>query len=115
MKENIKPIPTENKKIRGKRIFTHVVFLALPILCIFFVSFWGFTGYICGRLSRHIPIVVCMIYPVAVILMILCFFASIARLIYAWRKCTWARRMLIITEICLPIVFVALLIMPMRL
>lgn len=47
--------------------------------------------------------------------MIFCFFASIARLIYVWRKRTWAKRTLIITEICLPIVFVALIIMPMRL
>ena len=115
MKEHIEPITTEDKKLRGKRILSHVVFLALPILCILLVPFWGLIGYMCGRLSRHIPIVVCMIYPLAVILMIFCFFASIARLIYAWRKCTWAKRTLIITEICLPIVFVAWLIMPMYL
>lgn len=111
MKEHIKPIQTEDKNPSGKRIVSHVVFLALPVLCILFVSFWGFTGYLCGRLSLHLP---CMLYPLAVILMIFCFLASIARLIYAWRKCMWARRTLIIIEICLPILFVALFIMPIR-
>jgi len=110
MKKHIKPIRTEDKNPSGKRIVSHVVFLILPILCILFVSFWGFTGYLCGRLSRHMP---CMLYPLAFILMIICFFASVVRLIGKWRKCTWAKRTLIITEICLPIVFVALLIMPM--
>ena len=113
MNEHTKPVRTVDKTARGKWKDSHVVFLVLPVLCIFFVSFWGFTGYLCGRLSRHMPITVCMLYPLAFILMIFCFFASIVRLIYAWRKCKWARRTLIITEICLPIVFVILLIMPM--
>jgi len=111
MKENTKPIQTKDKNPGSKRIVSHVVFLVLPILCIIFVSFWGFTGYLCGRLSIHMP---CILYPLAFILMIFCFFVSIVRLIDAWRKCTWAKRTLIITEICLPIVFVVLLIMPMR-
>ena len=114
MKEHIKPKETEGKKLNGKRTISHVVFLVLPVLCIIFVSFWGFTGYLCGRLSRHMPITVCMLYPLAFILMIFCFLASTIRLMRAWRKCTWARRTLIIIEICLPIVFVALFILPMR-
>ena len=114
MKEHIEPIQTKDKKPGGKRIVPHVVFLALPVLCIIVVSFCGFTGYLCGRLSRHLPVTVCMLYPLAFILMIFCFFASIIRLIRAWRKCMWARRTLIIIEICLPIVFVALLTMPIR-
>ena len=114
MKEQIKPVRTEDKKPRGKWKDSHVVFLALPVLCILFVSFWGFIGYLCGRLSLHMPIIFCMLYPSAVILMIFCFFASIARLIRSWRKCTRAKRTLIIIEICLPILFVALFITPIQ-
>lgn len=114
MKEHIKTKETEGKKLNGKRIISHVVFLVLPVLCILIVSFWGFMGYLCGRLSRHMPITVCMLYPLAFVLMIFCFLASIIRLMRAWRKCTWARRTLIIIETCLPIVFVALFMLPMR-
>ena len=112
MKEHTKPVRTEDKKTLGNWKELHVVFLVLPVLCILLVS--GIPGYLCGRLSRHIPLVVCMLYPASVIFMIFCFFASIARLIGAWRKCTWAKRTLIITEICLPIVFVVSL-MPLHL
>ena len=115
MEEDTKQ-PSANKKPGGwKWKEPHMVFLVLPVLCILFVAFWGLTGYLWGRLSIQMPVIARMLYPLAFILMILCFFASIARLIYAWRNCTWARRTLIITEICLPILFVVLFIMPMRL
>jgi hypothetical protein len=58
------------------------------------------------------PIITRMLYPVLVILMIFCFFASIVRLIVAWKTCTWANRTLIITEIFL-IVFAVSLMMPL--
>jgi len=111
MKEHIKPEQTENKKPRGKWKDSHVVFLVLPILCILLVPFMSISYSLCGRLSRHIILVVCMCYTALVIFMIFCFFASMVRLIYVWRKCTWAKRTLIITEIYLPIVSVVLLMM----
>lgn len=110
MKEHIKPIQTEDKKSRGKWKDSHVVFLVLPILCILLVPFMSISYSLCGRLSRHI-LLVYMCYTALVIFMIFCFFASIARLIDAWKKCTWAKRTLIITEICLPLVCVVLLMM----
>ena len=113
MEEDTKQPPAQKRQAGRKWKVSHMVFLALPILCILFVPFWGLTGYLCGRLSLHGPLVVCMLYPTVVILMIFCFFASIARLIYAWRKCTWAKRTLIITEICLPIVCVVSLMTPL--
>jgi len=115
MKEHIKPIRTENKKPHRNWKDSHVVFLVLPVLCILFVPFWDIAVYLLGGLSLHMPIIVCMLYPVLVILMIFCFFASIARLIGAWRKSTWAKRTLIITEICLPLVCVVSLMMPLPL
>lgn len=115
MKEHIKPEQTEDNKPRSKWKDSHVVFLALPILCILFVPFWGLTCFLYGFLSLQMPIITRMLYPALVILMIFCFFASIARLIGAWRKSTWAKRTLIITEICLPLVCVVSLMMPLPL
>jgi len=109
MKEHIKPIRTEDKKTSSnwKEL---VVFLVLPVLCILLVS--DLPGYLYVRLSLHMPIIARMLYPALVILMIICFYASIVRLIVAWKTCTWAKRILIITEIFL-IVFAISLMMPL--
>jgi len=115
MRENKKPIQIEDKKPRGKWKDSHVVFLVLPVLCILFVPFISLSYSLCGRLNRHILLVVYMCYTALVIFMIFCFFASIARLIGAWKKCTLAKGTLIITEICLPIVCVVSLMMQLPL
>jgi len=110
MKEHIKPIETKGKNLNGKRILSHVVFLVVPVLCILLVSV--IPGYLWERLSLHMPIIARILYPALVILMIFCFYASIVRLIIAWKACTWAKRTLIITEIFL-IIYAVLLTMPL--
>jgi len=51
-----------------------------------------------------------MFYPASGIFIIFCFFASIVRLISGWRRYTWKKKSLIITEIGIPVLFVALFI-----
>jgi len=116
VKEHIEPIQAKNKNLSSKkRIVSHVVFLALPVLCILLVPFISISYSLCGRLNRHILLVVYVCYTALVIFMIFCFFASIARLICTWKKYKWVKRTLIITEICLPIVCVVSLMMQLPL
>lgn len=89
---------------------SHTVFLVLPVLCIVLVPLGGLP-YLFGRLRWPLPTAVCMLYPALATFIIYCFFASVVRLIITWRRCMWAKRILIITEICLPIVFLVLFIM----
>jgi len=55
---------------------------------------------------------ICMIFPVTAIFIIYCFFAGIIRLFRDWKKYIWKKRILIVAQIGIPIVFVTLFIIP---
>jgi len=88
-----------------------VIFFVLPIICTVLVPLGGLP-YLCGRLSFHMGLVVCMIYPVIGVFIIYCFFAGVARLSRDWRKHSRKKKLIIVSEIVIPLAFVALFIIP---
>jgi hypothetical protein len=85
-----------------KRSF--VVFVVLPIIFIVLIPLGGLL-YLCGRLSLHAGLVMCMLYPATGIFIIFCFVTGIARLTRGWRG---DMKILFITQVGLPILFVIL-------
>ena len=88
-----------------------VIFIVLPIILTILVPLGGIF-YLCGRLNYHIGLVDCMLYPAIGVFIIYCFFAGIIRLFISWKKYNWKKRILLVAQIGIPIVFVALFIIP---
>ena len=89
-----------------------VIFLVLPSVCVFLVSFGGLF-YLCGRFSPYlIYFIVCPIYPVLGIFIIYCFIAAIDRLLCGWRKATRRKKLAVSAEIGIPLVSIALFVAP---
>ena len=109
--ENIETAKTGERKPGRNWKESHVIFLVLPIILTMLVPLGGIF-YLYGRLSWHIGMVVFMFYLPAYVFIIYCFFASIVRLFGGWRKHTWRKRILIITEVGIPVVFIVLFIIP---
>jgi len=85
-----------------------VIFLVLPTVVIFLVSFGGLF-YLCGRFSPHlVHFMVCPVYPVSGIFIIYCFIAGMVRLSRAGRKANRRKRALLLGEIGIPLVSIAL-------
>lgn len=56
----------------------YVIFIVLPIILIILVPLGGLF-YLCGRLSLHIGLIPCMIYPAIGVFIIYCFIAGVLR------------------------------------
>jgi hypothetical protein len=84
-----------------------VVLLVLPLVLTIFVPS-GAILYMYGRLNWH-PALLLLFHWAAAAFVVCCFFVSIVRLFMGWRKHTRKRRLLMVAEVGIPIVFVALL------
>lgn len=85
-----------------------VIFLVLPSVCVFLVSFGGLF-YLCGRFSPYlIYFLVCPTYPMIGLFIIYCFVAGVVRLFRCWRKSTRRKKLAVSAEIGIPLVFIAL-------
>ena len=109
-KENIETAQEMERKPGRNWKESYVIFIVLPILLTMLVPLGGIF-YIYGRLSWHIGMVVFMFNLPAGVFIIYRFFASI-RLFGGWRKHTERKRILIITEVGIPVVFIVLFIIP---
>ena len=108
-KENIETAQSQERKSPLDWNKWDAIFFVLPIILTILVPLGGLP-YLCGRLSRHLLLDICIFYPASGIFIIFCFFASIVRLISGLRRYTWKKKSLIITEIGIPVLFVALFI-----
>jgi len=90
-------------------ISTNLIFIVLPVICIILVPLGGIP-YLCGRLSFHMGLVVCMVYPAIGVFIIYCFIASILRLLRDLEKHNVKKKLIIVTEIIIPLFFIALII-----
>ncbi len=110
-KENIETAETEERKPRRNWKESKVIFLVLPIILTILVPLGGFS-YLCGRLNFHLALVVVMIYPVTGVFIVICFLGGIVRFFRDWSKSNKKGKCLIITQTGIPIVFVALFVIP---
>lgn len=110
-KENIETTQEKERKPGRNWKESYVVFIVLPIILTILVPLGGIF-YLCGRLNYHIGLVDCMLYPAISVFIIYCFFAGIIRLFISWKKYIWKKRILLVAQIGIPIVFVALFIIP---
>ena len=90
---------------------SYVIFLILPIILTILVPLGGLP-YLCGRLNLHMGLVICMLYPAIGIFIIICFLGGVIRLFRDWKKRNKKRKLIIVNQFVIPIVFVALFIIP---
>lgn len=112
-KENIETAQEKERKPGRNWKESKLIFLVLPIiLTILFPS--GVLWYLCGRFIPYAITLahVCLLYPVIGVFIIYCFFAGIIRLFSGWKKYIWKKRLLIVAQIGIPMVFIVLLIAP---
>ena len=110
-KENIEAGQNKERKPGRNWNESYVIFLVLPIILTILVPLGGLP-YLCGRLNLHMGLVIFMLYPATGIFIIYCFFAGIIGLFSNLKKHIWRKRILIVAQIGIPIVFVALFITP---
>lgn len=84
-----------------------LVFIVLPIVLILFVPTGGLL-YIWGRMSFRPGLIIAIVYPASGVFIIFCFVRGIVRLVRDWRG---DMKLLLFTQICLPIVFAVLVVM----
>ena len=87
----------------------YVIFLILPIILTILFPL-GVLFYLCGRFGPYATILahICLLYPVIFVFIVYCFFTGIARLSREWRKPRRRRKLIIGTEIIIPLMFFAL-------
>ncbi|MFB0525569.1 MAG: hypothetical protein ACETVZ_08490 [Phycisphaerae bacterium] len=109
--ENKHTAQTEERKPGLKWNKEYVIFLILPVIFTILVPLGGLY-YLCGRFSPYAIIVthICMLYTAIFIFIICCFFAGIARLSREWRKHDRKRKLIIVAEIGIPLLFIVLFI-----
>ncbi len=112
-KGNINTAETEERKsslVWNKQV---VIFIVLPIILTILIPLRGL-DYLCGRFSPYAITLayVSILYLVIGSFIIYCFFAGIVRLFGGWRKHTGKKKLLIVSEIAIPLLFVALFIIP---
>ena len=110
-KENIETAKTGKRKTSRDWSKQEMVFLVLPIVCIILGPLGGLP-YLSGRFSPSLTGYACMLYPVTGLIIIYYFFASIVRLFRGWRKHTGKKKLLIVAEIAIPLLLIALYIIP---
>jgi len=100
---------SQERKARPKWNKEYVIFLILPIIFTILFPLGGFF-YLCGRFNPYAGAVaqLCMLYPVIFVFIIYCFFTGIERLSRDWRKHIRKRKLIILAEIVIPLVFIAL-------
>jgi len=103
-KENTEATRTREAKPRIAPKESVAVFVILLLMLILLVPLGGLL-YLCGRLSFHASLAICVLYPVAGIVTIFCLIAGMVRLTRDWRG---DMKILLFTQICIPIVFVVL-------
>lgn len=91
---------------------SHVVFLVLPVFCIFLIPLGGLL-YLFGRLSFHPLLAIWFLYPAFGVFMIYCFVAGVWRLFSGWKRHTMMKKALITVEIAIPVVFVLFFVLPL--
>lgn len=106
MKENIKPIRSEDKKPRGKWKDSYMLFLVLPIILLVLIPLGG-AFYLCGRFSPNTIYIFYFVLPAYCIFSIICLITCMVRLFRDWRSHTRNRKVLLATEIAIPLVLVA--------
>ena len=109
-KENIEQAQIKETRPGWKWKQSVVVFVALPIVCILLIPLGGL-AYLCGRLNCSLTLI-CMLFPAIGVFIIYCFVAGIRRLSGGWKKLSERTKLLIATEIGLPILFVVLFMVP---
>ncbi len=87
-----------------------VVWLVLPLVLTIFVP-TGAILYMYGRLNWHAALLI-MFHGGAAAFIVCCFFVSIVRLFIGWGKHTRKKRLLMVAEVGIPIVFVVVWLLP---
>ena len=87
-----------------------VVWLVLPLILSVFVAS-GVILYLHGRLNRH-PGLLILFHNGACVFIVCCFVVSIVRLFTAWGKHTRKKRLLMVAEVVIPIVFIMVWVSP---
>ena len=100
-------IDASSEKHRSKWEDSSFVFIILPIVLILFIPTGGLL-YICGRMSFHPGLIIAILYPASGIFIIFSFVKGIIRLVRDWRG---DMKLLLFTQICLPIVFAVFVVM----
>lgn len=104
IKDNTEATQVRETKARIVPKISVVVFVVLPIMLILLVPLGGLL-YLFGRLSLHVGLVMCMLYPATGLFIVFCFVAGMVRLTRGWRG---DMKILLFTQICAPLVFVVL-------
>lgn len=87
-----------------------VLLLVLPLVLTVFVPSQVIL-YMYGRLNWH-PGLLLLLHLAAVVFIVCCFFVSMVRLFIGWGKHARKRRLLMVAEVGIPILFVVLLLWP---
>ena len=89
-----------------------VIFIVLPIILIILEPLGGFS-YLDGRFdSPSIFLTMILMLPATGFIIIICFLAGIVRLLVNWRNHTKKKKLIIVTEIGMPLVFIILFAAP---
>lgn len=87
----------------------HVLFLIAPCLCLLLFVPKGRPSYLCGRLNLRL-FDACLFYLVVAGVLLFCFMVSLLRFLLGRKQNTHRIRLLIATEIIIPVVVAALII-----
>ena len=87
-------------------------FLIVTMVLLFLLLPCGGLFYLFGRYSPYLKISMIIIFPVIGVFILVCLLASIVRLFCGWKKYAQKKKLLLVTEICLLIVFIVPLVIP---
>jgi hypothetical protein len=103
---------SEEKKANSNWNALDVIFFVLPSILIILVPLGG-DFYLCGRFSPYLTFfIVWMLYPPIGVFIIICFFAGFVRLLVNWRKHTRKKKLIIVAEIGMTLLFIVLFVVP---
>ncbi|MFQ6036525.1 MAG: hypothetical protein ACE5NM_11870, partial [Sedimentisphaerales bacterium] len=110
--ENKQTAQIEERKASPNWNALDVIFLVLPIILIILEPLGGFS-YLSGRFdSPSIFLIMILMLPVSCVIIIICFLASIVRLLVHWKNHTRKKKLVITAEIGMPLVFIILFVTP---
>ena len=107
--EKTESVRTEKRRVRGKGRDSHVVLLVLPIVLTILFAGRGILYLLC-RFRPHATSLrdINLLYVIASVFILLCFILAIVKFFSRRRKRTRKEALLIVAEMCIPLVYFGL-------